>query len=153
MNASEIVEAQLIAQRTELKDATNILKDANGNLIGSEDALTDVINGVGLATDTASLSMYNYYLNKVATEGISIVNNEVAGANALIAMAQALAGAGDQMERWIQLKSIEAKVESGDYSGRELDRLEQRAKKIKEELAGWTPDSITIDSGFFNIDN
>ena len=71
MNASEIVEAQLIAQRTELKDATNILKDANGNLIGSEDALTGVINGVGLATDITSMAMYRYYLNKVVNKFLS----------------------------------------------------------------------------------
>ena len=94
------------------------------------------MGGVQLATDTASMAMYTYYLNKVATNGVSIVDGEVQGANALIAMAQALGGAGEQMKKWIQLKKIEAQIESGDYSGRALSRLEQRAESISNSLNG-----------------
>lgn len=110
------------------------------------------MGGVQLATDTASMAMYTYYLNKVAANGVSIVDGEVQGANALIAMAQALAGAGKQMRIWIKLKEIEAKVESNAKKGIVDPKLDKQLKHYTKLNGNFSPDQIAASSGFFNID-
>lgn len=152
LNSTEVAEGLLKASRTSLVDATNQLYDINGNLITNEDWLTQTMGGVQLATDTASMAMYTYYLNKVAANGVSIVDGEVQGANALIAMAQALAGAGKQMRIWIKLKEIEAKVESNAKKGIVDPKLDKQLKHYTKLNGNFSPDQIAASSGFFNID-
>lgn len=152
LNSTEVAEGLLKANRTSLLEATNQLYDANGNLISGENWLTQTMGGVQLATDNASLAMYTYYLNKVATGQIDISSVELGGANALIAMAQALGGAGEQMKKWIQLKKIEAQIKSGKADDITLGQLERRASELSDSLNGWTPSKISVSAGFFDID-
>lgn len=152
LNSTEVAEGLLKANRTSLLEATNQLYDANGNLISGENWLTQTMGGVQLATDNASLAMYTYYLNKVATGQIDISSVELSGANALIAMAQALGGAGEQMKKWIQLKKIEAQIKSGKADDITLGQLERRASELSDSLNGWTPSKISVSAGFFDID-
>lgn len=157
MNASAITTGILQAKTMSLTDAANQLGFENDNLISSEYFLQNALNVTEIATDDASLAMYQYYLSKVSTGEIDISSVTIGEANALIAMAEALGGAGEQMERWIRLKQIEAQVETIMEQPNKLENfsrfmsLSVEAARLKNELAGWTPDQISVKSGFFDI--